>query len=294
VTLPETLTRICIASKSETRALFLAARSLQANTPLSFSHLEMHVAKTPFVRLDSDLYTRCRTMQALSVAPAELIGHCFQTDQSAEQRAFTQLKFFILDCRPAEQVCICFCLLICVLDVSSFVVLWLQYAAGHLPCAYSLDANLLSAHPEQLAQHIHTLQSLKGCHFCLFDESDTEKDRLNSLVLYLLSKGFKYISVCEGGYAQTHSLIMNHDQNERETVEIIDHDASLCHVCHIPIHVLMFSLFDFVSLQVCSPPPPKPTTEAPGFLSSWINSSRLSSIAQRFGGLGLIFTIDNG
>jgi hypothetical protein len=65
--------------------------------------------------VDSPLYTHCRLLLCVSVSAAELVGHCFQTDSTAELRSFSHIKYFILDGRPEA-----------------------QYQAGHLPCAYSL------------------------------------------------------------------------------------------------------------------------------------------------------------
>jgi hypothetical protein len=65
--------------------------------------------------VDSPLYTHCRLLLCVSVSAAELVGHCFQTDSTAELRSFSHIKYFILDGRPEA-----------------------QYQAGHLPCAYAL------------------------------------------------------------------------------------------------------------------------------------------------------------
>jgi rhodanese-related sulfurtransferase len=180
-----------------------------------------------------------------------------------EVRSYSQIKFFVLDCRPRA-----------------------QFDAGHLPCAYSLDAAMLDQQPEEMGRHVANLSMLKGSHFCFFAHgssrrarqaarqaerdarraaraaaddasgagsdkagsssgSDSEDDvdvdeeaveeeqpedevsRVQSVVLYLLSKGFKYISFCEEGYLSTASL------HSHSSLPLPDVFSSICARSHL-------------------------------------------------------------
>eukprot|EP01083_Nonionella_stella_P086802 241321_1 len=113
-----------------------------------------------------------------------------------------QVKLFILDCRSA-----------------------VQYDAGHLPCAFHLDPNLY-LQPGKLAQRVDSLVAMahEGCHFCFLGEGRGRETALLSLCLFFLQKGFRRVSLCEGGYRECHEIIA-------DRYEMIDHNPAACVEC---------------------------------------------------------------
>lgn len=176
------------------------------------------------------------------VSPNELVDMCFLTPDSIISRSQSLLKFFILDCRSCS-----------------------EYESGHLPCAYSLDATLLQDNPEEFTKHVQILSSLKGSHFCLFfddfmnSNSSDHTLQEQSLLIYLLSRGFRQISLCEGGYRSTHAILCNKSFSN-SGVDFIDHNHSTCFECNPSI----------------KPKPNSSSNQVDGFLS--VVRERVSSI----------------
>merc|ERR1719233_1427417 len=67
----------------------------------------------------------------------------------------SQIKYFVIDCRPLE-----------------------QYEAGHLPCAFHLDPSLNS---ESLKEKMKSILIMTGSSFCLFfDGVPSKRKNVNS------------------------------------------------------------------------------------------------------------------
>ncbi|CAF1159072.1 unnamed protein product [Adineta steineri] len=99
------------------------------------------------------------------------------------------VRYFIVDCRPAE-----------------------QYNSRHLYTAFHLDANLLLEDPKEFAgtvdaliatqkQSIETGSTAGGEHLCFMGSGNEEEDKyLRMVVAYFLQRNTKYISIAYGGY----------------------------------------------------------------------------------------------
>lgn len=126
------------------------------------------------------------------------------------------IKYFLVDCRPAD-----------------------QYNAGHLPSAYFLDSSLILSSPgadfqtsmaallstQQQALEFHSDSA--GEHICFLGSGNVEEDRIvNMVVAQFLQKMTKYVSLVFGGYRAIHDVLGPHcDQF------FTGHDASQCQVC---------------------------------------------------------------
>ena len=205
MTLPETLTGIVIQTDEQLNELWVAARVLRATTPATLMTIMTKVVLSSHVDIDSLLYTDTHSLLCAPVSSRELVDHCFLTNDSALIRAQSLVKYFILDCRSVS-----------------------EYEAGHLPCAYSLDADMLQSNPEELARHLAILSSLKGCHFCCFFDGDGSSMDEQSIVLYLLSRGFCQLSICTDGYVATHRILK---ASVDGGIDLIDHSHSHCLEC---------------------------------------------------------------
>ncbi|UJR13830.1 hypothetical protein I4U23_000841 [Adineta vaga] len=99
------------------------------------------------------------------------------------------VRYFIVDCRPAE-----------------------QYNSRHLYTAFHLDANLLLEDSKEFAGTVDALlaaqkQSIEsgstagGEHLCFMGSGNDEQDKyVRMVVAYFLQRNTKYISIASGGY----------------------------------------------------------------------------------------------
>ncbi|XP_045207764.1 TBC1 domain family member 23-like [Mercenaria mercenaria] len=125
------------------------------------------------------------------------------------------VRYFVVDCRPAE-----------------------QYNSGHLPTAMHLDANLMLQNPEEFNTAVQGLFSAQqqailagsaagGEHLCFVGSGRDEEDQyVNMVVANFLQKHQQYISVARGGYAALHHLL-----NGQLNDGIVDHNPKSCIVC---------------------------------------------------------------
>jgi len=164
------------------------------------------------VVVDGALYTELFDLQAMAVEPKELVDQLY--GDSAEQKEDhresrrrrspkrSQIKYFVIDCRPLE-----------------------QYEAGHLPCAFHLDPSLNS---ESLQEKMKSILTMKGSAFCLFfDGVPSKRTNINysSHLYYFLNKRIKYVSICWGGYYRVHQMLVSGE------LELVDHDSARCLEC---------------------------------------------------------------
>lgn len=125
------------------------------------------------------------------------------------------VRFFLVDCRPAE-----------------------QYNAGHLSTAFHLDCNLMLQEPVAFAtavqglltaqkQAIEVNSNAGGEHLCFMGSGRVEEDQYTHMVVAsFLQKNTHYVSLLTGGYASIHDYFGDHMADCLE-----DHSVSKCLVC---------------------------------------------------------------
>ncbi|KAH8412531.1 hypothetical protein KR009_002805, partial [Drosophila setifemur] len=125
------------------------------------------------------------------------------------------VRFFLVDCRPAE-----------------------QYNAGHLSTAFHLDCNLMLQEPVAFAtavqglltaqrQAIEANSNAGGEHLCFMGSGRVEEDQYTHMVVAsFLQKNTHYVSLLTGGYASIHDYFGDHMADCLE-----DHNPRKCLVC---------------------------------------------------------------
>jgi len=209
--LPEVMASISIPDKYQSRILFLEAKKTASATPNSFHDL-LHKCITQKVVVDGALYTELLDLKAMAIEPKELVEQLYndsaenKEDHRASRRRRSpkrsQIKFFVIDCRPLE-----------------------QYEAGHLPLSFHLDPSLNS---ESLQEKMKHILRMKGSAFCLFfDGVPSKRTNMNysSHLYYFLNKRIKYVSICRGGYYRVHQMLVSGE------IVLVDHDSARCLEC---------------------------------------------------------------
>ncbi|EFX89462.1 hypothetical protein DAPPUDRAFT_40846, partial [Daphnia pulex] len=165
----------------------------------------------------------------LPVSVQELLVSCHllnpPTKSDAESRA---LRFFLVDCRPAE-----------------------QYNAGHLPTAFHLDSNLMLTEPQAFSVAVQALLSSQkqsiaaqsaagGEHLVFFGSGREAEDQyVHMVVAFFLQRHVQFVGLVQGGFSAVHqALVAAQIENgvvatsvSIEPVGLIDHNPSLCLVC---------------------------------------------------------------
>lgn len=125
------------------------------------------------------------------------------------------VRFFLVDCRPAE-----------------------QYNAGHLSTAFHLDCNLMLQEPAAFSTAVQGLlnaqrqalaaQSLAaGEHLCFVGSGRPEEDSYAHMVVAsFLKRNTKHISMLQGGYVAIHEYFGSHMVDCLE-----EHNPAKCLVC---------------------------------------------------------------
>ncbi|GFY50129.1 TBC1 domain family member 23 [Trichonephila inaurata madagascariensis] len=126
------------------------------------------------------------------------------------------IKYFVVDCRPAN-----------------------QYNSGHLSTAFHLDASLMLREPAAFGTAVEALFAAKkqanvvgsvaaGEHICFMGSGREEEDLyVHMVVASFLQKHEHYISLAQGGYEALHKIIPSNDIN----VVLASHCAKSCIVC---------------------------------------------------------------
>lgn len=126
------------------------------------------------------------------------------------------VRFFLVDCRPAE-----------------------QYNAGHLPTAFHLDCNLMLQEPSAFATAVQGLLSSQrqalaansnagGEHLCFLGSGRVEEDQYTHMVVAsFLQKHTQYVSMVTDGYKAIHDYF---GSNVNECLS--DHNSTKCLVCN--------------------------------------------------------------
>ncbi|XP_063222902.1 TBC1 domain family member 23 isoform X2 [Bacillus rossius redtenbacheri] len=125
------------------------------------------------------------------------------------------LRFFLVDCRPAE-----------------------QYNAGHLPTAFHLDCNLMLQEPAAFLTAVQGLLSAQrqalaarsaagGEHLCFLGSGRLEEDQYTHMVVAsFLQKHTHFVSMLSGGYMAIHEYL-----DKDVGISLEDHSPQRCVVC---------------------------------------------------------------
>ncbi|KAE8750647.1 hypothetical protein FOCC_FOCC002627 [Frankliniella occidentalis] len=136
------------------------------------------------------------------------------TDQ-ADGLIVETVRFFLVDCRPAE-----------------------QYNSGHLPTAFHLDSTLMLQEPAAFATAVQGLLSARrqaqaagsaaaGDHLCFLGSGRNEEDQYTHMVVSsFLQKQKQNVSMLTGGYKAVHEYL---GDSLSENLE--HHNFSSCLVC---------------------------------------------------------------
>ncbi|XP_076231102.1 TBC1 domain family member 23 [Calliopsis andreniformis] len=150
----------------------------------------------------------------LPVSAQELVENSIETP-SAPNTSVESVRFFLVDCRPAE-----------------------QYNAGHLPTAFHLDCNLMLQEPAAFATAVQGLwqaqrQALAvgsqagGEHLCFLGSGRQEEDRYTHMVVAsFLQKHTQYVSMITSGYQAIHEYF-----GDEVVSSLVDHNSQHCLVC---------------------------------------------------------------
>uniref|UniRef100_A0A182NTG6 TBC1 domain family member 23 n=1 Tax=Anopheles dirus TaxID=7168 RepID=A0A182NTG6_9DIPT len=126
------------------------------------------------------------------------------------------VRFFLVDCRPAE-----------------------QYNSGHLSTAFHLDSNLMLQEPEAFQTAVQGLlrsqrnaidanSNAGGEHLCFLGSGRLEEDQYTHMVVAsFLQKNTKYVSLLTGGYEAIHEYF-----GEGMVDCLEDHDPLKCLMCN--------------------------------------------------------------
>ncbi|XP_038214862.1 TBC1 domain family member 23-like [Zerene cesonia] len=177
-------------------------------TPVSFREdvLEVLFSESG-LEINSKLYSQAL---CLPLAVHELI-------ESATVDAVDSdtVKFFLVDCRPAE-----------------------QYNAGHLSTAFHLDCNLMLQEPNAFNTAVQGLLNAQrqalaagslaaGEHLCFVGSGRTEEDSYAHMVVAsFLKRNIKHVSMLDGGFVAIHDYFGPHMTDCLE-----DHNPATCLVC---------------------------------------------------------------
>nr|CAG4636901.1 EOG090X03TX [Ceriodaphnia reticulata] len=165
----------------------------------------------------------------LPVSVQELLVSCRllnpPTKSDAEARA---LRFFLVDCRPAE-----------------------QYNAGHLPTAFHLDSNLMLTEPQAFNVAVQALLSSQkqsiaaqsaagGEHLVFFGSGREAEDQyVHMVVAFFLQRHVQFVGLVQGGFHAVHqALVAAQMENggvatsiSAEPIGLVDHNPSLSRSC---------------------------------------------------------------
>ncbi|XP_053672866.1 TBC1 domain family member 23 isoform X2 [Anopheles nili] len=126
------------------------------------------------------------------------------------------VRFFLVDCRPAD-----------------------QYNSGHLSTAFHLDSNLMLQEPEAFQTAVQGLlrsqrnaidanSNAGGEHLCFLGSGRLEEDQYTHMVVAsFLQKNTKYVSLLTGGYEAIHEYF---GDGMVDCLE--DHDPLKCLICN--------------------------------------------------------------
>lgn len=157
----------------------------------------------------------------LPIVPAEIFALDTAQQRSSPTHSSSSLRYFLVDCRPAE-----------------------QYNAGHLKKAFHLDCSLMLREPSSFATAVQALLEIQrqvvasksntgGQHLCFIGSGQEEEDQyVNMVVASFLQKYQKYVSIVFGGFDSIHDYVKNKSElKDSFNNYIIDHNEELCKAC---------------------------------------------------------------
>ncbi|XP_023614624.1 TBC1 domain family member 23 isoform X3 [Myotis lucifugus] len=176
--------------------LFSLAQYYCSKTPASFRKDNHHLFGSTLLGIKDDEADLSQAL-CLAISVSEIL--------QANQLQGEGVRFFVVDCRPAE-----------------------QYNAGHLSTAFHLDSDLMLQNPSEFAQSVKSLleaqkQSIEsgsiagGEHLCFMGSGREEEDMYMNMVLaHFLQKNKEYVSIASGGFMalQQHLADINVDGPE--------------------------------------------------------------------------------
>ncbi|XP_051985750.1 TBC1 domain family member 23 isoform X1 [Xyrauchen texanus] len=160
--------------------LFSLAQYYNSKTPLSLRKENHNLFGSSLVALKEEDMDLSQAL-CMPVSVPEIL--------QANQLQPEGVRFFVVDCRPAE-----------------------QYNAGHLSTAFHLDSDLMLHNPSEFALSVKSLleaqkQSLEsgsvasGEHLCFMGSGREEEDMYMNMVLaHFLQKNKEYVSIAKGGF----------------------------------------------------------------------------------------------
>uniref|UniRef100_A0A8C2CET5 TBC1 domain family member 23 n=1 Tax=Cyprinus carpio TaxID=7962 RepID=A0A8C2CET5_CYPCA len=160
--------------------LFSLAQYYNSKTPLSLRKENHNLVGSSLVALKEEDMDLSQAL-CLPVSVPEIL--------QANQLQPEGVRFFVVDCRPAE-----------------------QYNAGHLSTAFHLDSDLMLHNPSEFALSVKSLleaqkQSLEsgsvasGEHLCFMGSGREEEDMYMNMVLaHFLQKNKEFVSIAKGGF----------------------------------------------------------------------------------------------
>uniref|UniRef100_A0A674DWF5 TBC1 domain family member 23 n=1 Tax=Salmo trutta TaxID=8032 RepID=A0A674DWF5_SALTR len=160
--------------------LFSLAQYYWSKTPLSLRKENQNLFGSSLVALKEEDMDLSQAL-CLPVSVPEIL--------QANQLQPEGVRFFVVDCRPAE-----------------------QYNAGHLSTAFHLDSDLMLQNPSEFSLSVKSLleaqkQSLEsgsiasGEHLCFMGSGREEEDMYMNMVLaHFLQKNKEYVSIAKGGF----------------------------------------------------------------------------------------------
>ncbi|XP_013922531.1 PREDICTED: TBC1 domain family member 23 isoform X2 [Thamnophis sirtalis] len=160
--------------------LFSLAQYYCSKTPISFRKENHSLFGSSLLGIKDDDSDLSQAL-CLAVSVSEIL--------QANQQQGEGVRFFVVDCRPAE-----------------------QYNAGHLSTAFHLDSDLMLQNPSEFSQSVKSLleaqkQSIEsgsvagGEHLCFMGSGREEEDMYMNMVLaHFLQKNKEYVSIAKGGF----------------------------------------------------------------------------------------------
>ncbi|KAL4703812.1 hypothetical protein ACJJTC_011612 [Scirpophaga incertulas] len=177
-------------------------------TPMSFRDDVLEVLFSDAeIEINSKLYSQAL---CLPVAVHELIESA-----TVDTSDVDNVKFFLVDCRPAD-----------------------QYNSGHLSTAFHLDCNLMLQEPNAFNTAVQGLLNAQrqalaagslaaGDHLCFVGSGRSEEDSYAHMVVAsFLKRNTKHVSMLEGGFVAIHDYFGPHMTDCLE-----EHNTSTCLVC---------------------------------------------------------------
>lgn len=195
--------------ESDIEDLFALAQEYASRTPGSFRQdLERRVFEDDEVAEGTEKISQAL---CLPVSVSELVENIHLPPAIGEE----SLRFFLVDCRPAD-----------------------QYNAGHLPTAFHLDPTLMLQGTSVYKMAVQGLLSAQqqaldagssagGEHLCFIGCGALHEDQYTHMVVAGFLRDYRpYVSILSGGYHALHNYF---GDNVEETMS--DHNQESCRVC---------------------------------------------------------------